>query len=273
MLTVTAAGCRIGGDTGPKRANPAPVRLSAQDVVARTSQRTNQMRSFRITIATTMTFPAAAGLGADANMQMRGRGLVRARPSTAVDLTFSQISVAGHSIGSMREILLGHSVYLRLPAGQMPTSKPWMRVTSGKLGGGVSSPMNNGGDPSSTMAMLSASKDVREVGPETVDGVTTTHYRGTYSMTAALAKLDAKRRAAARGIYQELGLSSMAFDLWIDGNGMPRKVRMASPPGAKLSMDTTVGFNGFNVPTTITAPPRSQVADGDHLGKLPGVLA
>jgi hypothetical protein len=65
-------------------------------------------------------------------------------------------------------------------------------------------------------ALATASKDVRSVGMETVGGVSTTHYRGTFTMQDALAK-------------------------------------------------TTMTYTAFNVPLSITAPPKSQVADGSDL--------
>jgi hypothetical protein len=63
----------------------------------------------------------------------------------------------------------------------------------------------------------------------------------------------------------QAGIEKMAFDVWVDGRQLPRKMSMATPPGTKLDMKTTMTYTAFNVPLSITAPPKSQVADGSDL--------
>lgn len=267
VLAVAVTGCRVGGDAGPKKTGSAPVRLTAHDVVTQASQKTNQMRSFRVTMAFTTTLPSIGDMKTGTKIRVRGHGVVQTRPSPATDVTVSQMSAGGRSIGRTREILVGKSLYMQVPKSQRSSRKPWVRVPADKL---MTSPVNNS-DPTSTLAMLSASKDVREVGSETIGGVATTHYHGTCPLTAGLDKLDAKQRAATEGFYQGMDLGSVVFDLWLDGNRLPHKVRMSSPAGTDLPMVMTMGYSDFNTPTKITAPPPSQVADGSHLRNLPGL--
>ena len=58
----------------------------------------------------------------------------------------------------------------------------------------------------------------------------------------------------------------MVFDVWVDGDQLPRKIKLTTPPGSKLTMDTTMTYSNFNEPVSITAPPASEVTDGSKLG-------
>ncbi|WP_285582745.1 hypothetical protein [Actinoallomurus iriomotensis] len=122
-------------------------------------------------------------------------------------------------------------------------------------------------DPALNTKLLTASKDVRQVGQETVGGVRTTHYEGTYSMTDALAKLSGDQRAQAQKSFGEAGFDKLNFDVWVDGRQLPRRVTVATPSGAKAAMKVTIDYTAFNVPVSVTVPPKSQVTDGaDMLG-------
>lgn len=118
---------------------------------------------------------------------------------------------------------------------------------------------------SHAVTILTASKDIHEVGRETVDGTATTHYTGTYAMPDALAKLGAQYQDDVLQRFRSMNLGTMTFDLWTDGSRLPRKVRMATPQGSKTTLAVMTLYTAINTPMTITAPPRSQVSDGAHL--------
>jgi hypothetical protein len=268
-LAVALTGCRLGGGAEPRKAAP-DARFSALDALNRTSQRTNQVGSFRVETAITSGFSGRS-------MNLKGHADIRLRPSLAQKWIISRMTVAGRRMGGFQEVVLGDSLYLKPPAHALPTRKPWVRFSLRQLGAksgfDYASSLKEQSDPSATVTMLTASKDVRELGHETVGGVATTHYQGTYSMRDALAKLDTEHRANATRLYGQMGLDRVAFDLWVDGRQLPRKVKLATPAGSKMSLATTTVYTAFNVPVSISAPPRSQVADGAHLPgrRTPGV--
>lgn len=269
-VAVSLTGCRLGDSGGPK--STAPVRLSALDVLNQTSQRTNKVRSYRVR---TSISSAASGR----SVKMTGHGDVRLGSRLAQRWTVPTMTLSGRSAGGFQEIVLGDFLYLKPPANARSTGdKPWIRLSlrqlSAKSGMDYTSELSEQSDPSATVEMLTATKDVRELGHETVGGVATTHYQGTYSMTDALAKL-AKHRASATRYYRQMGLDKMAFNLWVDGRRLPRKVTLATPAGSKISMAVTTLYSGFDVPVSISAPPRTQVTDGNRLlgGRVPGVPA
>jgi hypothetical protein len=121
------------------------------------------------------------------------------------------------------------------------------------------------GDPAHDVRMFTASKDARQVGRETVGGVRTTHYQGTFGLAAGVAKLGAEQGAEERKAFARAGVDTMVFDVWVDGRRLPRKVVVATPPGAKLPVTSTAYYTAFNVPVRVTAPPKSRVEDDPAL--------
>ncbi|MDX3842689.1 LolA-like protein [Streptomyces europaeiscabiei] len=86
--------------------------------------------------------------------------------------------------------------------------------------------------PQSTL--LTGSKDVREVGTETVDGSGTTHYRGTVTtkglqdaQSAAGDKATRKLRTDSLDQFYALGVDgTLTVDLWVDGDGHAKRYRV-----------------------------------------------
>jgi len=79
--------------------------------------------------------------------------------------------------------------------------------------------------------MLVSAKNVRAVGTETIGGVKTTHYTGSYPLAAGLARLPASMRAAARQALQGQANQVIGFSVWIDAQHgyRSRKVNSLSP--------------------------------------------
>lgn len=256
--------------TGQGKASGAPagggVHLTAaQNVLAKVSNQTGGLTSFRGTMS------MAFGLPTGRTAQMTGTMAYRLKPSRALKLALTMPNVSGgRGTNRMTEIVVGDNIYMRTPAFTAHTGKPWLGLTFSRLrkSTGVdlqSLQQSSQGDPQLNTKMLTASKDVRQVGRQTVAGVPTTHYKGTFNLTDGLAKLDAEQRAEAKKSFGEVGFDKVNFDVWVDGRQLPRRVTIASPPGAKVDMKVTMNYTAFNVPVSITAPPKSQVADGSGL--------
>lgn len=129
---------------------------------------------------------------------------------------------------------------------------------------------------------LTASKDVRSIGTETIDGTRTTHYRGTVTMTGIGAARDAAVSTAARErqidrLDQFIAMrikGTLTVDLWIGDNNHTRQFRMRGDTYATRSredkaleiidgepLDLTFTFLDVNQPATIEAPPSEDTAD------------
>lgn len=173
----------------------------------------------------------------DGNMSATGTMQYRTKPDLAYSMNFAQMTVAGQSMSGMEQRLVGRTMYMKMPAlNQLGggSGKPWLKISLDELG--RKSGMNidellqqsQQMDPVQNTKMLTASKDAREVGKEMVDGVETTHYTGTYRMEDAIAKLSPETQEAYRKSVGTTGMEAMHFDLWVDGQQVPRKMTMKS---------------------------------------------
>ena len=72
---------------------------------------------------------------------------------------------------------------------------------------------------------------MRRVGNETIDGVRTTHYRGTVTLAQMRASLKdedaAPRERHEKNLrqYEELGVDRLTMDMWIDQDSHTKRFR------------------------------------------------
>ncbi|TDD68141.1 hypothetical protein [Actinomadura rubrisoli] len=271
-LAVSLTGCL--GDAGNKVDQAGKnIRLSAAQVLGKTAEKTGSTDSFKADLSMRMSGSSTG------DVSMTGDIQYRTKPDLAWSMNFAQMSVAGKSMPGMRQVLVGRTMYMKMPAlsqlGGSASAKPWLKVSLDELG--KQSGLNidqmleqsRQMDPVQNTRMLTASKDVREVGKETVNGVRTTHYTGTYRMQDAIAKLPAEQQQMHRKNLDKLGMDAMGFDLWVDDQQLPRKMAMKSQQTSAGSMTMTMSYHDFGRPVDITAPPADQVTDfGEMMRKL-----
>jgi len=269
-LALSLTGCL--GDAGTKVDEAGKnLKLTAAQVLGKTAEKTGQIDSFKADLSMQM-----AG-SAEGNMSMTGTMQYRTKPDLAYSMDIGQMSVAGQSMPGMQTMLIGRTFYLKSPMlSQLAgggTAKPWMKISLDDLGKKSGANLDQllqqsrQMDPVQNMKMLTASKDVREVGKETVDGVQTTHYTGTYRLEDGIAKLPADEQAQQRKTLDKLGMDAMFFDLWVDDQQLPRKVSMKSAKTAAGTVTMTTSYHDYGQPVQISAPPADQVTDFGALMK------
>ncbi len=150
--------------------------------------------------------------------------------------------------------------------------KSWIKFDLSAMGKGAGGqdPLAGVGrtdrNPAEDSASLTAAKNLRKVGPQTVDGVATTHYTGSLplaTMRASLENEDAatrKRREKGLEQYERMGISSLTMDMWIDGDDHTKQFRTRAK-GTKGPLDLTITFLDYNKPVVVTAPPASETTD------------
>ncbi|GAA4580920.1 lipoprotein [Planotetraspora phitsanulokensis] len=257
-VTITAAGC------GSTTATPSLENheLTAAEVLQETAQKTDKVTSYAADIVMDITGPN----GETGNIE----GTMRAQtaPTAAFDLTLDKMSSAGQDIpGGMRMILDGRVAYMKMDMlkALMGGDKAWVKIDLAKAGAQAGLDMDqllgqaNQMDLRTNIKMLTASKDIKSVGSEKVGGVDTTHFAGSYPVSEALKQLPAEARKQAE--TQMTGMKDMKFDVWIDGEGLPRKMAVKAEQAKTMAMDMTMLFKSFNEKLTIKAPPASQVAE------------
>ncbi|TDB84275.1 hypothetical protein E1264_25305 [Actinomadura sp. KC216] len=279
-LVLSMTGCL--GDAGNKVDEAGKnLKLSAAQVLGKAAEKTGSVDSFKADLSMQMTGGSEGDVNATGQMQYR------TKPDVAYSMSFDQMSVGSQSMGGMEYVLVDRTMYMKIPMlsqlGGGSAAKPWLKISLDELG--RKSGMNieqllqqsQQMDPVQNTKMLTASKDVREVGKETVNGVETTHYTGTYRLEDAIAKLPAESQEAIRKSYADMGMQNMTFDLWVDGEQLPRKLAMKSGQTTAGVMNITMTYRDYGKAVQITAPPASETTDFSQLlnglgggGGLPG---
>ncbi|WP_433372534.1 LppX_LprAFG lipoprotein [Streptosporangium sp. CA-115845] len=259
---VAVAGCGAQG-TG----SLGNVKLAAADAVQQSAQKAEEVTSY----SADLVLDASGGEKGASKIQ--GSMLYQSKPQLATDIKLDTVTFGGQNVpGGARAILSGETVYVKseLLNRFAGTTKPWVKVSLGELDAkgqaGVRQFMDQAQqfDLAGTVKLLTASKDVKAVGTETVGGVDTTHYSGTFPVAEAAQLLDPAKREKLQEEFSRV--KNVKFDLWADAQSLPRKVTLGGSE-QDVTFSLTAFFKGFNEPVEITAPPADQVGDlPEHRG-------
>jgi hypothetical protein len=267
LIALSLAACE-GADqdkasSSGKPANGGVHVTAAQAALAKAADQASDVRSYQGMTSDTVNAPGDRTL-------IEGTLAYQIEP-LVMRYTVPAIEANGRSTSGYTELIVGDKTYMKMPSLRAKTGKPWVSETlshASKSTGLDMRSMQQGTQhhPGPNTRLLTASKDVHQIGQETVAGVLTTHYQGTFHLKDGVAKLDGTQRTQFNKSFGgEEGVDAMTFDVWIDGRQMPRKVTIATPPSPKLEVKQTTTYTAFNVPITVTAPPKDQVADGSGL--------
>lgn len=296
-------GCGIGGGGSPPPAPPAnPVNTSLLPHVRRTHHRGHgSTRPYLAPTRGARGVVSAAARLSRAQPGLRATGVLTTRQPgdsadrrtvMAVSDSLGQRALrAGLSIplatasGSLQSypvtvVILDGTMYLRPPAalaGRVPGGKPWWAVALSALPsfdpatsvGSVVQASSAINSPSSYLAYLGAfAADMHELGPATVNGIRTTHYKALLSVgRAALAvpgalanTIGSPLQAAAAAHPNAL----TAIDTWIDASHLVRRLHLAmtarSAQGQPIGLSVEIDFHSYLGVATPQAPPVSQTA-------------
>ena len=258
-LVLSLTGCL--GESGDSSAGGG-VQLTAAQVLEKASQKTSQVDSYKADITMNVGTPQGA-------MNMHSMAQVRIKPSMAFNMTVDKMTMGGQSLplGAMQLLYLDKVIYLKsAQLSQATGGKTWLKIDltdqARQAGFDLDTLLNQSqqANPAEQTKMLTASKDVREVGEETINGVKTTHYTGSMTVEEALAKLDAKTRAELGKAYREMGGTKIKFDLWADDQQLPRKLT-TKVPTAEGTMTMTMVYLDYGKPVNVNPPPAEQVGD------------
>jgi len=111
-------------------------------------------------------------------------------------------------------------------------------------------------DPKDSLAAILSAGDEVEVGEEDVRGMKTTHYRVTLDPESFSKEL------GGRPLDDDSGL--ITFDVWGDGAGRMRRIRMLEETAT-----LTYEFFDFGVEVDVEEPPSDQVVTAKELGQVP----
>jgi hypothetical protein len=267
LLSLTA--CSGDGE----RTNTGGMQLTAAQAVAATSQKTARADSFKADLTVN-------GGSAHGQTDINLTGQFRVRPDLSFTALLNKAVLGGNQIPGVvgsQGVFVDDTLYVRSQRlSQLMGGKPWLKIDVGTAGRLTGADVNGlldqvrKVDPAAQAKMLTASKDVRTVGEETVDGVKTTHYAGTVTVGEAMKQLDSTARTKLERVYPQNADEKVAFDLWTDGDRLPRKIvtKWTGSTGGE-SGTLTVLYRDYGKAAKPTAPPADDVQDFD-LGRLFG---
>ncbi|CAM5587075.1 hypothetical protein STENM36S_08141 [Streptomyces tendae] len=255
LLAAGAVGC-----SKEDKASESP-EMTPAAAVAKAAKNTEDIDSFRYRM--TGKVPEEGRVKAEAQMQIK--------PKLAMSMKMTALDQGADGTAEIR--LVDNAMYIGggAEAAKEMDGKSWIKFDMSALGadeelnqlGGASQADKN---PATESTFLTGAKDVEKVGTETVDGVKTTHYKGTVSL-ADLEKTigdegEATREKRQKSLeqYEKMGVDKLTIDMWVDGDDQAKQFRMRGDAD-KGPMDMTITFLGFNEPVKVTAPPAAETAD------------
>ena len=255
-LAVTAC----GGSGGAAAPGAAPAGLSAAQALAKVGESSDTLESYAFDIEMTST--------GETEISMTGHGSVQVDP-LAMDMEFTDMTVAGQSMSGVSMVFVGDVFYMKMPALSAAIAPAeWVKMDLSEVpelsGLNFKDLLDNTRqmDPMTQIRMLQASGDFHEVGSESVDGVQTTHYSGSIDVSklSDAAKLDKDMRKLVEEGYAALGVSTVDYDVWIDGDFLVRKMVMELP-GSTGTQTMTMTISDYNKSVDISAPAESETVD------------
>lgn len=219
------------------------------DPVARAADATRSQRSEHVELVSTL----AAGAR---QIQMVGSGDFQNDPQVG-DFTFRIVGGAGS--GTVREIMDGSMLYLSSPllAGRLPGGKSWISFDFRKAVKtlGVDMQAMATESPAQALDRLRRTGTVRSVGTDVIDGARTTHY---------VATIDPSKLSGASKLEQLADVTYEPVDVWVDAQGLVRRMRLAyaaAAGGTAVSTETTMEFARYGEPVSVHVPSAAETFD------------
>lgn len=163
-------------------------------------------------------------------------------------------------------VLLGLNALRNQPGFEsVPEGKEWLKLDPDAVG--TSEVVQR--DPSSSLdALRGATGKVTRVGSEEVRGVKTTHYRVTLDLAKAISNTPEAQRDRVETSVIALGTRRVPADVWVDGKGRLRKLRLRLKGGTVVDPGSLqFEFFDLGTPVTVMQPDPNTVVD---LGQIIG---
>lgn len=253
--SVAAAMAGCSSSAAPKATSPATSRAIKQiKLAADTSQHVNSL-----TASLTVHSVGKSGGNLSGTIQMQ------MKPTSLIEAEFLVPSSHGKNI-DLDEILTSKAIYFKDPAFlSQKMHKAWVKVKisqlSSKSGLTFGSLLQNleGSNPLDQTKLFTASKDVRQVGTDTVHGVPTTEYAGTYAPKAAYSGLTPRLRKLIGPMLRSIGTNPVHFRVWIDAQHLIKKADYTETVRGQ-TVTTTFVVTSINQPVHVTLPKADQTA-------------
>jgi len=247
LLVAMMALAACGKDTAPPGGTPAGVPAAA-DTVTKIQTQLEQQKTFAFeTVSVSVDDAGKPVLG-----EIHGKGMVQKTPAAST-LEVS-LQANGETLGDSQAM-----TFVNGKAYAHAADQPWVEVADDDESWADSIAQR---DPSVVLVMLAASKDLRQIGQQTINGVATTGYAGTFT-TDQFDQLPIANKAVLAGlknIYAPTDPSkTMTVEAWVDSAMLAQRLVVrwkADKTAESPAMTTTVtsDLSKFNAPVDIRAP-------------------
>ncbi|MET9733806.1 DUF1396 domain-containing protein [Streptomyces sp. NPDC006458] len=263
VLLAGAVGCSAGTDESPEMEPAAAVAAAARNA--------DDIKTFEYRMKGSV--PGQGKVTGTASMSVE---------PLAMSMRMTVDGATAEESGEVEIRLVGKAMYLGggAEAAEEMDGRSWLKFDMSALdqaGGADSAGLGAAQaerNPAAESAFMTGAEDVEKVGTESVDGVRTTHYRGTVSLDdlrAGLKDEDARtreRRESSIDRYEDLGVETMTMDMWVDGEHHTKQFRMRGDAD-QGPLDLTITFLAVNEPVKVTAPPAKDTMDlAEMMGEL-----
>lgn len=164
-------------------------------------------------------------------------------------------------------------IYMRAPAlsSELPGGKAWLKLDLSKLGKSAGLDMSQAlsgsqFQPTDLLSMLEAEgAKVQKVGPATIDGVSTTHYRVKIDLAKAL-----QSKGLSSPMFKDTAseMKTASANVWIGKDDLVRRIQVSyGLPQGDVHMAMKMDLSDYGAQVTIAAPPSSQVFDITQLAQ------
>lgn len=186
---------------------------------------------------------------------------------------------AGLGNARFQVVFVSGTLYMKMPpqlAEKVPGAKPWWQINlgqAGKLAGvpGLSSLVNgtsSESDPGQYLYFLraTAAGSVKNLGQETINGVSTTHYRADIDLQKLPDAVPARDRAGVEqltaALQQRVGLpSGLPMNVWIDSQQLIRQIESSfteTVNGQSVTIALKENFVDYGAQPAPQIPPPDQ---------------
>jgi len=285
LLAPVAAGCGVSG--GAQQA-ASLARLGGLSL-AQAARATNEASAVTVTVTTSADDDEGNSLFAATASAAFDAGSGRSRLTVSVDDAGIGL---GEGLLDVEIIIDGDAAYVRSGVLEfLADGKPWAKVESERIGdltGDLAAQADLGATGLLDL-LADVDAELRELGTEQVQGVTTRHVGADMDLGRLLEQAPGDRRDAIEDALDGIGVAGqdlgvVPVEAWIDGSGLLRRFSLRIDPdqvapgrsfsGAGAGAVTqTFDFATSDDPVTVELPDPDEVGTfdlGDDLGGLAG---
>ena len=117
--------------------------------------------------------------------------------------------------------------------------------------------------PNPLNAEPAPARRVEEVGPATVEDVSTMQYHAVLDLRRATAQVDGATKDQFQSML-DAGVTALEYEIWVDVNGLPRRFSADIPTTSGLYSVTGI-YRDWGRKVSIAAPKAKQLSEADKL--------